>query len=888
MIGNNKLSELRREQVVSQTLSREVYPDSQSGVSPIDNITCRAHSNQGEGAVDGYIETEGVILPDNALPSFGDVGAIFFFECKTPLSSQIIGGKAANLSKLSDVKGIVIPKWFVLSTDVFKHFLQENEVLPLIDQLNELCLKQEDRSDDIQLLAKQIQEKIENGFLSSASFFSLSNALNRLTKELNTENFCFAVRSSGAMEDDKLSSCAGLYETVLNCQGIEEAARAIKKVWASAFAVQVVQERIRLGVSQVDCNMGVIIQEQIDSYVSGVASSVVLGNNYPGIEISANYGLGESVVGGEVSVDHWIMHPTHEYILEQTLGEKEFSIISNVGGGVKKQISSQEKRNAFVITPEQVKELAAQITEIRKHYECDVDVEFAFNASGKLLILQARPLVSVEMEKIQVVDLEEAKHHKILSTGLYSIPGVFTGQLVYVDSLADLVSGKIHLNKNDIVCAHVTTNVWSQYLANIGGLITKEGSSSSHSILLAREKRIPCVIGIREEFANLIKNNGQVVTIDGFNKVIYEGRVQSKEASFSDLKKQFDPIKLRTWPDLQTVLPHLIHNRMVIEKDGAYWRKTPTYPVVGFQQELNMLRFFKVPSLVGKVGIEEVRAQVIDGYTCNELVPFDEYMTLFDGFSIQKARDFNQAHRDSLQEFLDLSENFIFHPEHWHKYIDAYSRLRAYVWLGGGYRALSERKVDEMGIALQVPTLYLEACSQEIQDNTSEIDIKMHKAIYELAYRIKDKNLPGHVDQLSVLDKEVFEEIEKLAKEFRFEHVISLDKPLDPNVAYQRVKQEIKSILGGNVFVSGKNTDIRRSYLSGAPELKEWLQLSIENRLLQSDSHHIDAKARVVVQAKLLELGGLLVERSLLKSPWDIFTCSIDQIAEYMKITSKE
>src|SRR5690606_30667786 len=135
----------------------------------------------------------------------------------------------------------------------------------------------------------------------------------------------------------------------------------------------------------------------------------------------------------------------------------------------------------------------------------------------------------------KVVNKDLAKKHRKLAEGLYSIPGVTSGKLLFIKSLDALANGEIKPTHNDIVVSYVTTNTWSQYLANIKGLITREGSPSSHSILLAREKKIPCVIGIHENFENLVKMNGQIVTIDGINRIIYEGKVPTKNAKAEDL-----------------------------------------------------------------------------------------------------------------------------------------------------------------------------------------------------------------------------------------------------------------------------------------------------------------------------------------------------------------
>ena len=419
---------------------------------------------------------------------------------------------------------------------------------------------------------------------------------------------------------------------------------------------------------------------------------------------------------------------------------------------------------------------------------------------------------------------------------------------------------------------------------NIKGLITKEGSPSSHPILLSREKQIPCVIGIDDTFAKLLQNNGAIVTIDGLNKVIYEGEVARKEASAEDLAQQFAPIKLRKWPNTLEALPHLLHNKMVVLEDGKYWRRTPTYPLTGFQQELNMLRFALAPSLVDPTHTSQISAKVVDGYTCNELVPFEEFVALFEAMTIEDAFSFQEDQSACMKEFMQLSQEFTFEPSHWHRFINAYARFRAYIWLGGGLRAYAERQVDQMGLALELPIFYLEESAHVLQGDMDELDVQMSQDIYECATHFKDQEMPPNIQELKAKNPAQFEVLLNLSNKYRFEHAISLDKETDLNFVYKRVLQEVASIRSGAVFATSKKEHPNREVLPDAPELRDWLKLSIWNRILQSDSHHLDARSKVLVRPKLLDLGDRLVQKGILTKPEQIFDASIDEIARYMKL----
>jgi phosphohistidine swiveling domain-containing protein len=813
--------------------------------------------------------------------SYLDQACIYFHDTTANLENAFVGGKATNMKKLGQIQSLSIPPWFVISSSVFQQFLVENDLIRTICELDLLCQNPQENSADIQRLAHKIRMLIQEKPLSQELYVKIKEAYEKLSLSSLSRHPSFAVRSSGIMEDSAASSCAGLYDTQLNEREIDPIIAAMKSVWASSFNPRVIQERIRLQLKQTQCQMGVIIQEQIDARSSGVISTLVLSNNYPGIQISGNYGVGESVVSGEVSVDGWVLHPTKGYILEEIKGSKESCHLLSSHEGVEMSNVPEEKRAAFVLDHIELSSLFSQVQNIKDHYDCDVDIEYALDQNGSVFILQARPLVNVQANEIRVVDVENINELNIIGRGHFSVAGVATGRLVFVESLEALEKEEIILQPQDIVLAYVTTNVWSQYLGHVRGLVTREGSPASHPILLCREKQVPCVIGITNDFERLIAHSNQTVTIDGFNKSIYSGEVKTKIASQNDLLAQFQPVSIREWPDLSTSLPHLIHNKMAVESGGIYWRRTPTYPVVGFQKELNLLRFDLVPDLLQKKDVK-ILSNVIDGYTCCELAPFSDYVSLFDGFDPDKALEFNQKHNKCIETFLKLSEIATRSKQAWHDYIDAYAHLRSYIWLGDALRSYAQRKVEEIGMDMELPLFYLEECAKEIQASLPEIDTQMHLDLRELALQFQESPFYEDVGTLKNNNAELYQHVEAIGKKYRFEHKISLDKEIDLNVAYTRLKREIDTVIQGKSLSTDKTTDPTRNLLPEMDQLKKWLRVTIWNRILQSDSHHVDARAKEIVRPQLVQLGNALLQTGHIDSAENIFNCSIEEVGNYI------
>ncbi len=808
---------------------------------------------------------------------------VIFPESYDSLNVDQVGGKAANLHRLSSIATIVVPPWFVVSSSLFKEYLEKNEIWPLIDELEKLCPHGED-DEKIRKISEKIQKEILGGKFEKETFEEIQSAYKDLLKKRGSHTHV-AVRSSGVIEDSLASSCAGLYDSILNVQGIESVLDGIKSVWASSFKMKIIQERVRLGLKQQMCMMGVVVQELIDARASGVASSMVLGNYYPGTQIAANFGMGVSVVDGEVSPDSWILHHEKSYILEQFCGSKHLEVRSCSEQGTKTIPVADALRKKFCLKESEVLEIGRSVSEIQKFYNCDIDVEFAVDSKGLLFILQARPLVSTGTDT-KVLDLKDLSGLEPIARGNFSVPGVATGRVVFIPDWESLASGRVRLHRGDIAVAFVTTNTWSQYLGNIEGIITCEGSPSSHSILLSREKGIPCVIGMPEEiFKTLLSLNGKEVTIDGHNQKVYEGVLPTKNAEISDLMHRFDPVEIKPSFTLAEMLPSWIHNKMVLEREGQYWRKTPTFPIKGFQAEINLRRFAYIGEIIEKPDVK-IEGRFIEGYVCFPLKDYDGQISFFEGMSLPLAKNFHQRQRKCMKDYMDLSSRFEWESDFWEKYIEISAKFRGFTWLGGLLRTYVDQKIGQLGRSMHLPKYYLDECAHAIQSEIPELDTQMHQEIHEFALEMsQESNLsqgPQTVDALKESNPTMYQKFVSLAHRYRFEHQISLHRPIDYEMAYQRIRSEVEQIRRGHVFTTQKNEYKDHEYLPNT-ELSQWLRISIESRLLQSDSHHLEARSKALMRPQLLEFGRVLVEKGILSEVDQIFDASVQQIAQYIK-----
>ena len=199
-----------------------------------------------------------------------------------------------------------------------------------------------------------------------------------------------AVRSSAVGEDGANASFAGQHATVLDVRGRDALCDAIRTVWASGQTASAKGYRERLGVDGAP-RMAIVIQQLIAADTAGVmfTRNPLTGEDERVIE--AAWGLGEVVVAGLVTPDHYRLARAGA-ILERSAGDKDIATRSLAAGGTAEQAVAPHLVSALCLSDTDLAALGDLARRCEAHHGAGPhDIEFAF-AGGALFLLQRRSI----------------------------------------------------------------------------------------------------------------------------------------------------------------------------------------------------------------------------------------------------------------------------------------------------------------------------------------------------------------------------------------------------------------------------------------------------------------------------------------------------------------
>lgn len=199
-----------------------------------------------------------------------------------------------------------------------------------------------------------------------------------------------AVRSSATAEDLPTASFAGQQDTYLGMVGAEAVVNGVGRCWASLFGERAVAYRAERGEPE-HLSMAVVVQRLVTAHVAGVLFTAhpVTGRRDETV-ITAAWGLGESVVGGTVEPDEYVVGPEGVSV---TVGDKKARTVA-VDGGVVREPTSPGLRSARTLTDDQARALAALGARIAAHFGSPQDIEWVL-ADGEFHVVQARPITAL-------------------------------------------------------------------------------------------------------------------------------------------------------------------------------------------------------------------------------------------------------------------------------------------------------------------------------------------------------------------------------------------------------------------------------------------------------------------------------------------------------------
>ncbi len=200
----------------------------------------------------------------------------------------------------------------------------------------------------------------------------------------------WAVRSSAIGEDGADASFAGMHATRLHVP-THQVASAVREVHASAHGPAVLAYRERLGLEGAP-RMAVIIQEMIPAEVAGVLFTRHPMTGEMERVIEASWGLGETVVSGLVTPDHFRLSVAGE-ILERRAGHKDVAIVWSEEGTTREEAVEASRHAALCLDDLRLGALGALAAAVEEAMPGDHDLEWAFApGSARPHLLQRRPI----------------------------------------------------------------------------------------------------------------------------------------------------------------------------------------------------------------------------------------------------------------------------------------------------------------------------------------------------------------------------------------------------------------------------------------------------------------------------------------------------------------
>ena len=295
----------------------------------------------------------------------------------------IAGGKGANLGELVRA-GFPVPEGFVVTTAAYA------EVVSTLGLLGDDA----SAADTVAL-----RDRLETAAVPDDLRALIDGAYAELGRGP------VAVRSSATAEDLPGAAFAGQQDTFLGITGSDAVLDAVRRCWASLWTDRAVAYRARLGIRPEEVRIAVVVQSMVDADVAGVlfTADPVTGDRRRTV-VDASPGLGEAVVSGLVTPDHYLVGEDGS-TLQWTPGRREV-VIRAAGGGTSRDAGIPT--GTPLLGQEQISELVRLGARVAAHFGRPQDIEWAL-AGGSVALLQARPMTALPPGPLRLHPLQKIR-----------------------------------------------------------------------------------------------------------------------------------------------------------------------------------------------------------------------------------------------------------------------------------------------------------------------------------------------------------------------------------------------------------------------------------------------------------------------------------------------
>ena len=239
---------------------------------------------------------------------------IVWFSQVTKNDVGLVGGKGANLGELLR-NNIPVPDGFIVTSQAYFESILTSGAL---DRIRGILYRIDvDNPAELDQKARQCQKEVKNIEIDVRLKNKIINYYEKLS---GTKEIFVAVRSSATAEDLPEASFAGQQATFLNVRGKQALITAVLAAWASLFEARAIFYRVQKNFDHFKVGIATPVQKMVQSEVSGVMFTIdPVTNDKTKIIVESVFGLGELIVQGEATPDHYELDKSSLKIVQKSI-----------------------------------------------------------------------------------------------------------------------------------------------------------------------------------------------------------------------------------------------------------------------------------------------------------------------------------------------------------------------------------------------------------------------------------------------------------------------------------------------------------------------------------------------------------------------------------------
>ncbi len=486
----------------------------------------------------------------------------------------LVGGKGANLGEMAKA-GFPVPDGFVVTAAAYDEFIGDNhlktkihQILDSLDVIDTLRLERASREVRKMMIAAPVPENAAAAIMKA--YLKLG------------EKTCVAVRSSATAEDLPDASFAGQQETYLNVVGESNVINKVREAWASLFTPRAIFYRQEKKFDHFKVKIAVPVQKMVQSESSGVMFTVnPVNNDKSAVVVEAIWGLGELIVQGAVTPDHFEILKRDLSISVKQINRQTKMMVRKLSGYETNNETiavPKDKQERQKISDKTAIEIAKLGIKLQEHYFFPQDAEWAVE-KGKIYLVQTRPVTTMKaVEEYGVRSKESGANAtrglELLVKGDAASPGLVSGPAIVIRSIKEISRVK----PGNVLVMEMTTPDFVPAMKKAVAIVTDQGGQTSHAAIVSRELGVACVVGTQNATKKI--KTGTVITVNAVTGEVFKGAIapgdgarsqKSEVRSQIDEKNNIDVSSLKTATKLYVNLaePELAEKVAAENVDGV-------------------------------------------------------------------------------------------------------------------------------------------------------------------------------------------------------------------------------------------------------------------------------------------------------------------------------